>query len=184
MKTNYYLVIIFCSVLANKSYNQIRIGGGVSIDVSIDLPLPEVVIVDQKPNPEVISQPRRIPVYENVSFGEIQNQNGPYGRLIYQVSNAQLESYDSREERVIYSLDSGDILEILLITVNAQDYNYHSYGSCDCLDKNRIVEVLLNRQPILLRDGSLSLQPSANGFHSVINLHSKFEGDFNGTVNF
>ncbi|MGY3794745.1 hypothetical protein [uncultured Aquimarina sp.] len=183
MKTNHFLVIIFSVLIANQSFGQVRIGGGVSVDINIDLPIPEVIVVGRKPSPVIISRAPK-PVYENISFGEIQNQNGPYGRQIYQVTDAQLESYNGGEERLIYALDSGDILEILLITANPQDYNYHSYNSCECSENNRIAEVILNNQPIELRDGSVSLQPRQNGFHSVINLHSRFEGDFNGTVNF
>ena len=74
------------------------------------------------------------------------------------------------------------IRDRFIATVNSYD---HNYKDCECSDKNRIIKVLLNGKYLELRDGSLSLQPGGqNNFHSVINLHSLYEGDFNGTVNF
>ncbi|WP_299180500.1 hypothetical protein [uncultured Aquimarina sp.] len=193
MKSFRNFVILVCLSLGFKSYSQVRIGGDASIDISINIPIPDIVI-EQRKNPRVATKPS-VPVIhncdhlcthnENVSYGEIQNQNGPFGRQIYQVTRARLESSPVGSESVIYLLDSGDVLELIIVTANLQDFNYHNYGdTCDCSQKNRIVKVLLNNQQIQLRDGSLSLQPKRNGFHSVINLHTEFEGDFNGTVNF
>jgi len=118
------------------------------------------------------------------SYGEIRNQNGPYGLQVYHVQDARLETIHNGLENVVYYLDSGDVLELTIATANPQDYNYHIYNNCECSNQNKIVKVLLNNQYLPLRDGSLSLQPRQQGFHSVINLHSRSEGDFNGTINF
>ncbi|SEK41547.1 hypothetical protein SAMN04487910_0473 [Aquimarina amphilecti] len=193
MKTLKSIFFLICLILVSKSYSQVRIGGEASIDISINIPIPDVAIerrndsrVVKKPSAPVIHNCNHLCSHnENVSYGEIQNQNGPYGRQIYQVTQARLESNSLGSESVIYQLNSGDVLELIVVTANIQDFNYHNYGeNCDCLQQNRIVKVLLNHQQIQLRDGSLSLQPKGNGFHSVINLHTEFEGDFNGTVNF
>ncbi|WP_108804353.1 hypothetical protein [Aquimarina sp. Aq107] len=193
MKSFRNFVILVCLLLGLKSHGQVRIGGDVSIDISINIPVPDIVIeqrkntrVDTKPSAPVIHNCDHLCTHnENVSYGEIQNQNGPFGRQIYQVTRARLESNPVGSESVIYFLDSGDVLELIIVAANLQDFNYHSYeDNCDCSQQNRILEVLLNNQQIQLRDGSLSLQPKRNGFHSVINLHTEFEGDFNGTVNF
>ncbi|MHA7057312.1 hypothetical protein ACWGOQ_0008850 [Aquimarina sp. M1] len=199
MKTINFLTILFCFFLVPVAHSQVVIGGGVSVDVNIDLPIPDVVVIGRKEGPRrrtkprVVTKPRK-PVIHSCNqgcnhhngsvFGEIQNQNGPYGRQIYNVVQARLSGYQNGLEKVIYRLNSGDILELIIATANENDYNYHNYSNCECSQNNRIIEVLLNGQYIPLRDGSLSLQPRNGGFHSVINLHSQNEGDFNGTVNF
>lgn len=198
MKKRTLLLILFISTITTPIFSQIVIGGGISIDIK--LPLPEVVIIGKTPRRAPTPQPRPRPRprptdchscdgnhhHENTySYGEIQNQNGPGGRYIYAVQQAQLTPLNNGEEVVTYQLNSGDILELFIITANTNDYNYHSYAdNCSCNHNNRITKVLLNGQYLPLRDGSLSLQPKNNGFHSVINLHSIHEGDFNGTVNF
>jgi len=194
------IVLVFVSFSLSA---QVRIGGGVSIDVSLDLPpIPEVIVVKRRPNkPQPIPRDRRvnIPVdnrrddnsnrdynHNRVSkYGEIRNQNGPYGLQIYNIRNAQIQPLRNGLENVIYQLDSGDVLELIIATANPQDYNYHFSKHRGNSNNNTIVKVLLNNKYLDLRDGSLSLQPAGhNGFHSVINLHSVYEGDFNGTINF
>ncbi len=191
MKTTPSFLLLLCILSLQPILSQVRIGGGVSIDVNIDIPIPDVVVIGRTPKPPVvITEPRRerpvihTPTHENYGYGEIQNQNGPYGRQIYQVVQASLEPTNKGIERVIYHLDTGDVLELYIATANPNDYNYHIYNHCDCQQNNRITEVLLNGQYLPLRDGALSLQPRADMFHSVLNLHSVHEGDFNGTVNF
>jgi len=184
--------IIFIFSGANL-FSQITIGGQIAVDVHINAPIPEVIIAERRPNPRIISKPpsplihicdhscdHNTPVY----FGEIMNQNGPYGRQIYGVLRAQLQTFTNGLEQLIYEFDNGDILEISIVTANSNDYNYHSYHNCDCEQKNRIIEVLINGNSIELESGSLSLQPQSGGFHTVLNLHSVQEGDFNGTINF
>ena len=190
------LIFITTSISA-----QVRVGGGVSIDVSLDFPpIPEVIVVNRKPNsPRPCPNPRerRVNIPEEnrcqgnckdtrVSrYGEIRNQNGRYGLQVYKIRNAQLLPLRNGLETVIYQLDSGDVLELVIATANSQDYNYHFSKHQQYSNNNKIVKVLLNNNYLDLRDGSLSLQPTGQqGFHSVVNLHSVYEGDFNGTVNF
>lgn len=198
MKNQLIFLSALFIVISTSLSAQVRIGGGVSVDVSIDIPIPEIVVVKKrtpkKPRPKVITKQPRKPIIHrcnghcnhntNVSYGEIRNQNGPYGLQDYYVQEAQIQPLQNGLENVIYYLDSGDVLELVIATANPQDYNYHIYNNCECSNNNKIVKVLLNSQYLDLRDGSLSLQPKQNGFHSVINLHSMHEGDFNGTINF
>ena len=202
MKIIKLLVFVLCLSPLSDIYSQVRVGGGVFVDVTIDVPIPDVVVIGKRPKPRpkprVVKKPRKSVIhtcnhgcnhnnnnYDHYDFGEIQNQNGPYGRQIYQVNQAHIEGLNNGLERVVYQLNSGDALELVIATANHNDYNYHSCHHNNCHQNNRIIEVLLNNQSLPLRDGSLSLQPKGqNRFHSVINLHSVNEGDFNGTVNF
>ncbi len=196
MKKLIALSILFFSINFLSVFGQVSIGGGISID--INLPIPDVVIIDapqpRNPTPAPRRRPRRIKKRrhecnscrhnERYSYGEIQNQNGPLGRQIYTVTGARLHPLQSGVEVVSYKLNSGDILELFIVTEKPNDYNYHVYGG-DCMcENNRIEKVLLNGQYLELEDGNLSLQPRGRGFHSVLNLHSVYEGDFNGSVNF
>ncbi len=176
-------------------YSQIRIGGGVSIGVSIDLPIPDIVIVAERsetprPGPRVRCRQAVIHTCDHSCFdslGTINHQNGPNGRYIYKVTEASLLPIDNGEEKVVYHLDTGEILEIIISTLNPSDYNYQYYDpSCqNCQDSNSILLVLLNNEELPLRNGSLSLQPLGNGqFRNVINIHSVYEGNFNGSINF
>ena len=194
-----FLIIITVFVLSlftSTLYSQVRVEGGVTID--IDLPIPKDIVVvsrvpNEKPIPKSFPKKRKRHVCNgncnhntSYSYGEIQNQNGPVGRQVYAVINAQLNTLRNGVEIVQYEFNTGDILELFITTANTNDYNYHSYpDDCRCDNNNRIIKVLLNGQYLDLRDGSLSLQPRNNAnFHSVVNLHSQYEGDFNGTVNF
>lgn len=185
-------VIFLISAIVTPIFSQVTVSGGVSIDVNLPIPK-EIVIVGETPRraptPRPQPQPRPRPIPRNVevfSYGEIQNQNGPVGRQIYTVTNAQLGDAGNGVEVVSYELDSGDILELFISTANPNDYNYHAYNNHHSSQYNNTIhKVLLNGHYLELRDGSLSLQPKDQyGFHSVINLHSTYEGDFNGTVNF
>ncbi len=196
MKKLIALSFLFFSINSMTVFSQIRIGGGVSID--INLPIPDVVIVDRPTRRVPEPAPRRKPRVEKrrkacnqchrdrtYSYGEIQNQNGPFGRQIFSVVDAHLEPLQNRTEVVSYQLDSGDVLELFIVTENPNDYNYHVYRDNYRCENNRIIKVLFNGDYLDLEDGNLSLQPRGrNGFHSVINLHSIYEGDFNGSVNF
>ncbi|WP_025663619.1 hypothetical protein [Aquimarina megaterium] len=188
----YYIPFVFLILIVMFPVSaQIRIVGKVS--VNINHPIPEVVIVKGRSKRPMPRQRRKPPVIVstcnpcNHSFGAINNQNGPSGRYVYQVTNASLLPSENEGERIIYNLDTGEVLEIIIVTAHSNDYNYHyNKPDCNCVQHNNtILAILLNGKEIPLRDGSLSLQPRSNGkFHSVINLHSIYHGDFNGTINF
>ncbi len=198
MKRQIVLFLLFFSIFSATIFSQIRIGGSISID--INLPIPDVVIVGKSPKRVPVPQPEQCPIprekrhrcndncnHNNVfSYGEIQNQNGSYGNERYSVLDAHITLLQNREEIITYELDSGDVLELFIVTINPNDYNYHTYSnSYSCNKNNHITKVVLNGKFLDLRNGSLSLQPRGNnGFHSVLNIHSVYEGDFNGSVNF
>ena len=205
MKNSFKLSILFIIGLFFYSNAQVRIGGGVSID--IDVPLPEVVVVKKRrrpvpqppqpqprrrrvpaprPVPVPVPQPRRVPAPRPVythSLGNINNQNRPDGAYNYLVLDASISPDRQYSERVFYALDNGETLEFIIQTANPNDYNYHYYSNHNP-HNNTILAVLLNGNEIPVRDSSLSLQPNHNGTHSVINLHTVYDGNFNGTVNF
>ena len=199
MKNQLKLLAVILVFVSSAISAQVRIGGGVSIDISVP-PLPEVIIVNPGPEtPRTDRRNRRVerPVDNrtnrrgdrnsrfNSRFGEIRNQNGPNGVQDFPVANAQIQPLRDGLENVVYQLASGDVLELVIATSNPNDYNYHFNNQRWQANNNRIVKVLLNNRYLDLRNGSLSLQPAGQrGFHSVINLHSVYEGDFNGTVNF
>ena len=198
MKKQIVLSVLFFSLFSSTIFSQIRIGGDISIEIK--LPIPEVVTVDRSPRRVPAPQPEQCPTprrrrhhcnsycnHNNLfNYGEIQNQNGPLGNEIYSVLNAHIVSLQNREEIITYELDSGDVLELFIVTLNPNDYNYHTYSNrYKCNKNNHIAKVTLNGEYIDLRDSSLSLQPrGSNRFHSILNIHSVYEGDFNGTVNF
>ena len=87
-------------------------------------------------------------------------------------------------------MNNGETLEFIIQTVNVNDYNYHfnnngnhNHGGNRNYN-NTILAVLLNGRELPVRNSSLSLQHGHQGVHSVINLHTVYDGDFNGTVNF
>ncbi len=190
MKNTKSFLVLFLFVFSFQFNSaQIRIGGGVSIGVQIGLPLPDVVVVSRRPVPSK----RPVIVHRcnhtcHHTFGFIDNQNTPSGNYHYQVTNASLvASHQSEQERLIYNLDTGDILELIIAMSNPNDFNYHFYNpNCNCEQvSNTILEVLFNGSPIAIQTGSLSLQPKPGGrLHSVLNLHSFDEGDFNGSIDF
>ncbi len=193
---NYQIVLVaIAMIMTNSMYSQIRIGGGISIGVNIDLPIPDIVVVERRTDLPRPRNPRcgRAVIHTcdhrcNPNFGTIQHQNGPNGRYIFEVVNVSLAPINNGEEKLIYNLDTGEELEIIISTIKGNDYNYH-YLDRNCNNcrpnSNVILAVFLNGEELPLRNGSLSLQPIGNGrFHSVVNLHSFYDGDFNGTVNF
>ena len=190
MKNQLIFLSTFLMLLSFSLKAQVRIGGDISIDVSIGKPQPGVVVVDRRPenprqNRRVVNKPRRTGNHHEVyNYGTIRNQNGPYGLQDYYVKKATIEPLRNGLENVVYYLNTGDVLELTIATANPQDYNYHIYNRRSH-GTNSIVKVLLNNKFLDLRSGSLSLQPKGNqGFDSIINLQSTYEGDFNGTVNF
>ena len=194
MKIQIIGYFFFLSLLTTPLFSQITIDGQVSIDIQIPIPK-DIVIISRTPDEKPKSFPEKrkkntchgnCDHNASFSYGEIQNQNGPVGRQIYTVVDAQLKTLNNGVEVVNYTFNSGDILELFMTTINTNDYNYHSYpDTCSCDTNNKIIKVLFNGQYLDLKDGSLSLQPSNHSnFHSVVNLHSQYEGDFNGSVNF
>lgn len=200
MKNSIKLSIAFIIGLFFYSNAQVRIGGGVSI--GINLPLPEIVVVNRRPAPvpqprrRRVPQPRPVPTPRPVpvhtcnhtcvhSLGTINNQNRPDGAYNYAVLNASVSPERQHSDRVFFALDNGETLEFIIQTANLNDYNYHYYQNRrDCHNNNMILAVLLNGNEIPVRDCRLLLQPGHHGTHSVINLHTAYDGDFNGTVNF
>lgn len=211
MKTNTLFILIVALFLSHVSSSQVIIGGGVGVSIDVNIPFPDIVITKRKPIPPAPPAPRpdihtcnhvicghhtpRPQVVHacttcnhNYAFGTINNQNRPNGQYLYQVVNANINTVSNGQELVSFNLNNGELLELVIATANHNDYNYH-YNShvcrhrCGCSNNNMILSVQLNGREMPLRDGSLSLQPRHGGFHAVVNLHSLYEGDFNGTVN-
>ena len=96
MKNTYKLTIAFLLGMFFMTNAQVRIGGGVSID--IDLPLPEIVVEKKRPIPAPQRYPKQKrkqrkvnrPVYNKHSLGSINNQNRRDGSYNYHVINACL----------------------------------------------------------------------------------------------
>ena len=107
------------------AFSQIRIEGGIS--VNIDLPIPDIVISTRKPRPVTPSRrPANVHVCShncNHSLGQIHNQNTARGSYIYEVVDAKLVLENDIDERLILSLDSGEILEIIIVTGSPNDFN-------------------------------------------------------------
>jgi len=211
MKNSFKLTLLFLLGIFFYSNAQVTVGGGVN--VNIDIPLPGVVIGKKRapkraptpipaPVPEPIPRPRRGHTntgnhggYGNHgghtrtrnyhSLGNINNQNTPNGNYNYQVVNASINPENQGCERVYYALDNGETLELIIFTNNPNDYNYHYSHHHNNRYNNIITAILLNGQEIPVRDASISIQPRGHqGIHSVLNLHTAYDGDFNGTVNF
>ena len=119
-----------------------------------------------------------------------------YGEVLFNTtletsSNYQKNFNLSNVPLGLYFVESESLYEIKITPIlknnkgiSLIDTSLVTFFKPQVSSENSIVKVLLNNQYLDLRDGSLSLQPKQNGFHSVINLHSIQEGDFNGTVNF
>lgn len=169
------------------------------IDITINLPIPEVVIIQDNPipapkphpTPEIIiidneepyPSPKHVPRRYTNSQGTIMNQNGPFdGRIDYQVVSTNLSALNQGEE-LSFTFDSGDVLSMVILTAQPNDFNYHYCTHCKG-QKNAIVDVKLNGHSIAMRDASLSLHLNNQHFTAVVNVHSLDEGDFNGTVHF
>lgn len=178
-------ILLICSAFSVQS--QIRIGGEIAIDINV--PIPDIVINTRKrrPTPPQKKQPI-IHVCShrcNHNLGTINNQNGPRGRYLYEVTDASVVPLNDYEEKVLFVLDTGEVLGIIITTENPDDVNYNYYEHCECRGSNKILAVFLNNQEIALRNGSLSLQQHPSGdLQGVVNLHTLYEGDFNGNVNF
>ena len=190
MKNTFKLTLAFILGMFFLSNAQVRIGGGISID--IDLPLPEIVVEKKRPIPAPQRYPKQKrkqrtvnrPVYNKHSLGSINNQNRRDGSYNYHVINASIAKADYNTESILYEFDNGETLELIIATTNPHDYNYHFYNNRGPHGGNQIQVILLNGYELPAHSASLSLQPKRIGYHSVLNLHSVNEGNFNGTVNF
>lgn len=162
--------ILFILINSNAEA-QIRIGGGISIDVN----LPEVIIR----NPEA---PRRIPPRQrrrvirthecqrgcecNVrrSFGEITNQFRGRNRT-YNVVDININERRNGIIEVTTFLEGGNEMHFVLSNVNPYDYNY----SYHCSDRNNsIIEMYYNDEELDPENANISLQPKARGNYEVV----------------
>jgi len=132
----------------------------------------------------VITRPQtpNHPVYTGPSNGTIMNQNnGP--RFDYQVVSASVVELPNYNIDLVLHLDTGDVMTIAMQEVNYNDYNYHYYAQPNGYN-NTIYDIKFNNVSIPMNSAAVSLQPKGNaGYTAVLNLHSIYDGDFNGTVN-
>ena len=181
----FFILVLFVLAPFSSAKAQVSIGGQIDINIG----LPDIVVV--KPAPKKKRAPRRKrpvvirdrgPVYERVeySYGTIRNQNnGP--KFDYQVVEASIVSFSKSELDLILHFDTGDIMAISMHEANFNDYNFHYYNSPnDC--NNTIESITINDTPIALNNAAVSLQPKDDSYTAVVNLHSLYDGDFNGTV--
>ena len=140
--------------------------------------------------PEVIQSPEDclfcdlIPTVANdLAFdadGMIMQQNaGP--RRDHIVEAASILWLEGDVYSLEYLFTTGDRLEVILTKVT-QDFNHH-FPKPE--SENQILEVYWNDQLMELKDAALSIQPRADegSFHTVANIHTLYDGDWNGTVN-
>ena len=186
----FILFLFFALIPFFKSDAQVRIGGQIDIRIG----LPEVVVVNRAPRPAPIPRRRRpVIVRERIpnpepcncegrSLGVIMNQNsGP--RFDYHVVDASIEYFTNNELDLTLNLDTGDVMVITMVEANPNDYNFHFYSNPNGYN-NTILGITLNNAPVDLNSAAVSLQPKGQyGFTAVLNLHSVYNGDFNGTVN-
>ncbi len=196
MKKRFIFILFFSVIIIFPNFAQVKVNDGISVEVNINLPISDIVL-ERRNTKKQSPRPRRgrsIVIHRcdhscNHNFGSIFNQNGSNEEYMYQVTNASLIPSENGEDHIVYDLDTGDILELIIVTsnYNYNDYNYQHYdpNNSDLLQENIILAITFNGKEIPLHKGNLSLQPQGVGaFHSVINLHSINEGDFSGTVNF
>ncbi|MUU79469.1 hypothetical protein [Winogradskyella endarachnes] len=180
------LTFIFFSILNTDA--QVRIGGGVEIDIRVDLP--EIIVKpaprENKPVPKpkrpiIIKErlPKEEPCHCNVeSYGQIMHQNN--GRVDYSVVDGFINYYENSEIDLVFNLESGDQMMITVLELNSNDYNFHYNAN---RQSNAILNVSINGVDVALNSGAVALQPTNDGYNIVLNLHSAFDGSFHGTVN-
>jgi len=143
-----FILLLF---LTQTSFAQVRIGGGVSIDIGF----PEVVVVN-KPQRRV-PQPKRIPprqVYEN--------RNG----II------DVKTYLQGGDVLSFTLENNNYHDV--------NYHCNPYNSRN-RHSNNILEVRFNGEVLPLRDGSISFQPKGrSAYNVVLNLHNGHGDSFHG----
>lgn len=167
--------------LTQTTFAQVRIGGGISIDIGF----PEVVVVNNPPRRVPVPRPvpRRIPdrrVYR--SLGEVSNHYRG-NNIVQQVID--VEVFESRNGIIDVKtyLRGGDVLSFVVENVNYNDFNYNynrnsRRGHCN---SNTILEVRFNGNLLPLRSGSISLQPQGRtGYNVVLNIHNGHGDSFHG----
>ena len=177
-----FILLLF---LTQTSFAQVRIGGGVSIDIGF----PEVVVVNKPqrrvPQPKRIP-PRRVPDHRKHrkayrSLGEVSNHFRG-NQIVQQVADVQV--YENRNGIIDVKtyLQGGDVLSFTLENNNYHDVNYH----CNAYNRgnrhsNNILEVRFNGEVLPLRDGSISFQPKGrSAYNVVLNLHNGHGDSFHG----
>jgi len=183
-------VLIFTFFPLLNSEAQVRIGGSIDIDIRVGLPdiivrpVPRKRAPKPRPKRPVIIKkrtPQHVPCNCNTeSYGDIINQNnGP--RIDYQVIEGNVNFYNNNEIDLIFNLDSGDQMVITLLELKSNDYNFH-YRNRPRGNSNSILQISINGINIPLNNAAVSLQPSNGGYSAVLNIHTRNDGDFNGTV--
>jgi len=176
-------ILILCVTQTTSA--QVRIGGGISIDIGF----PEVVVVDNPPRrvPTPAPAPRRRAPERRVyrSLGEVSNQfRGD--NIVQQVLD--VEVFENRRGVIDVKayLQGGDVLSFTLENNNFNDVNYH-FNTRDFRNRrgvnrnNRILEVRFNNNLLPIRDGHISLQPQGrNGYSAVLNIHNRMGDSFHG----
>lgn len=188
MKNLKPIVVLIAVSFFSYAQAQVRIGG--SVDISINLPTPKVIIVKEEPRPVYTPKPHKKPKAHKpkkhhceevvYALGSIRNQNGRYNSFDWLIVDASLENLGNGLERLTYFTNTRETIEIIIHTNNPNDYNYHFTRNPHCT-ANTIISVAMNGYAIALHQGSLSLQPG-HQLHAVLNLDSCNEGTFNGTV--
>ncbi len=178
-------IFILLLFFAQTTFAQVRVGGGISIDIGF----PEVVIVDNPPRrvPAPRPVPRRVPerrpdrrVFR--SLGEVSNHFRG-NNIVQQVVDVHVVENRNGIINVETFLRGGDVLSFTLENVNYNDVNYHynAYNHGRNCNGNAILEVRFNGNFLPLRDGSISLQPRGRaGYNVVLNLHNGHGDSFHG----
>lgn len=184
MKKIKIIIAIVTLVISSNLNSQVRVGG--SIDININFPAPKVIIVKEAPKP--VYKTKKVKKHNSKcerrdnNLGSIRNQNNRYGSIDLLVIDVSFENIGNGLERITYFTNTRETLEVILRTNNPNDYNYHYHTNPHC-NSNSIVAVALNGYEMPLQNGSIALQ-SGQQFHTVLNLHSYHQGNFNGVVSF
>ncbi|CAM1344928.1 hypothetical protein [Tenacibaculum amylolyticum] len=168
-------------LINSKAEAQIRIGGGISIDVS----LPEVIIRNPEPPRRVPPRRRVIRTHEcerncecttSRSFGEITNQFRGRNRT-YDVVDINIDERRDGIIEVTAFLEGGNEMHFVLSNVNPYDYNY----SYHCNDhSNNIIEMYYNDEELHPENANISLQPKARGNYAVVLNINDYDEHFFG----
>lgn len=114
------------------------------------------------------------------ALGSIDHQNaGP--KVTYIIDTAYLKDLrHANQYQLMYKFTTADSLQLILTKVSS-DYNYH-YPKPNV--ENQLVYAIFNRDTLTLKESAVAVQPrpDVNSFTTVLNLHTEYAGDFNGTV--
>jgi len=112
--------------------------------------------------------------------GSIDQQNaGP--KVTYIVKKASVFPAGNGVYVARYNFTSGDSLKLVVVR-RTGDYNYHSDAT---LATNSLERVIFNKDTLQINASAVALEPKmdVDRFSTVVNVHTKTHGDFNGTVN-